>query len=162
MSTSIFLPLTPPLALISSTAIPYAFLNLSPNGASGPVMGCGAPILSVSCAMAGAAATTRSIPDTRLRTRNRRMVSVSLHVDGVMGLADCRIASQALSRPRIHRGRPPSACLRRQRAGSDHSSELVANEMRAFDESPKLSPCRLPAARHQAAIRAGVHVGSAF
>src|SRR5712691_5114869 len=95
--TSIFLPLTPPLALISSTAIPYAFLNLSPNGASGPVMGWGAPILSVSCATAGAAAAARSIPDTRARTRNRRMANASLHGDWVMGLADSRIAVEALS-----------------------------------------------------------------
>src|SRR5713101_8957919 len=64
MMTSIFLPLTPPLALISSTAIPYAFLHLSPKGASGPVMGWGPPILSVSCATAGVAATASSIPNT--------------------------------------------------------------------------------------------------
>src|SRR6266481_5893959 len=74
-----------PFAVISSTAIPYAFLNLSPKGASGPVMGWGAPILSVSCATAGAAAATRSIPDARLRTRLRRMASASLHGDWVMG-----------------------------------------------------------------------------
>src|SRR2546429_4545908 len=73
MMTSIFLPLTPPFALISSAAIPYAFLNLSPKGASGPVMGWGAPILSVSCATAGARpAAAGSNPHAEPRTKPRR------------------------------------------------------------------------------------------
>src|SRR5437016_4804580 len=65
MSTSILRPSIPPLALISSTAIEYAFLNLSPNGASGPVMGCGAPILSVSCASAPADMARESVSTAR-------------------------------------------------------------------------------------------------
>ena len=59
-TTSIFLPFTPPAALISSTAIAYAFLNLSPNGASGPVMGRGAPIFRVWASAGGATAATAS------------------------------------------------------------------------------------------------------
>src|SRR6266487_3116277 len=78
MMTSIFLPLTPPFALISSTAMPYAFLNLSPKGASGPVMGWGAPILSVSCAAAGADAPASSIANASPKARNRRMAKPSI------------------------------------------------------------------------------------
>src|SRR4029453_17007244 len=75
MITSILRPLTPPLALISSTAIEYAFLNLSPNGASGPVIGCGAPIFSVPCAKAAGATTANE--STMPRAILLELISVS-------------------------------------------------------------------------------------
>src|SRR6267143_1297500 len=133
MMTSIFLPLTPPLALISSTAMPYAFLNLSPKGASGPVMGWGAPILSVSCAAAGVAAAPSKIPNTSPKEESSH--DQTLHWDdGVVGQADSRVVPEALSRS---------------------GTQLVADDAGAFHEGPELSPRRLSRARHQAAIGAG-------
>src|SRR6266699_5126338 len=141
MMTSIFLPLTPPFALISSTAIPYAFLNLSPKGASGPVMGWGAPILSVSCATAGAvAAATRSIPDARLRTRLRRMTSASLHGDWVMGgetVESGRKNCQGWHRLSAMVAEGPAATSR-------PCSKLAAHHLGAFHEGAKLGAGRLP------------------
>src|SRR6266581_1888418 len=137
MMTSIFLPLTPPFALISSTAIPEAFLNLSPKGASGPVMGWGAPILSVSCAAAGRAAPINRTATTSPKTRDRRIIASSIR----FGLpttrqANSRVAVEALSRPR----------------------ELDAGQPRAFDEGPKLPAGGGPRARDHAAVRAGEEV----
>ena len=44
-SSSIFWPLMPPLALISSTACSAPFLSCAPNAAFGPVIGPATPIL---------------------------------------------------------------------------------------------------------------------
>ena len=49
-SSSIFFPLTPPLALISSAAISYERFSISPNFACEPVRGSSTPTLTVSAA----------------------------------------------------------------------------------------------------------------
>src|SRR5271157_1244451 len=94
MTTSIFLPFTPPAAFISSTARVYAFLNLSPNGASEPVIGWGAPIFKVSCA--------RTLPTHTANTRISRLAKNFLHItsdllDGDLGMDLLRAERGAVS-----------------------------------------------------------------